>query len=85
MRNPTRSKRSEPHDPTVEEEAWPDEAKVAALMTMGFSYTEAFHMSPRDYRRYAGIHAAWSIPPDQRVGGVRKATQADIDRTFASF
>jgi len=54
-------------------------------MTMGFSYTEAFHMSPRDYRRYAGIHSAWSIPPDQRVGGVRSATQADIDRTFVSI
>ena len=85
IRNPTRSKDSKWHEPTVEEEAWPDEARIAALMTMGFSYTEAFHRSPRDYRRYAGIHASWSIPSDKREGGVRKATSADADAFFKTM
>ena len=83
--NPTRSSKSEPHQPTVEEEAWPDEAKIASLMAFGFTFTEAFHMSPRDYRRYASIQASWSIPKDQREGGVRMATQADVDKTFVNI
>ena len=54
-------------------------------MSFGFSYQDAYHMSPRDYRRYAGISAAYSIHPDDREGGVRIATQADVDRTFQNI
>ncbi len=70
--------------PPVEVETWPDEAKIASLMSNGFTYSEAIHMSPRDYRRYAGIFAAWSIPPEQREEGTRLATQADIDAEFGN-
>lgn len=54
-------------------------------MSFGFTYQEAYHTSPRDYRRYAGINAAFSIPPDEREGGVRMATQADVDRLFQTI
>lgn len=68
---------------TAEATTWPDEAMVALLMTSGFSYEEALHMSPRDYRRYAGIFSAWSIPAEEREDGAVAATQADIDAEFA--
>lgn len=55
------------------------------LMSFGFSYSDAFHMSPRDYRRYAGINAAFSIPAKERVDGVRRGTQADADAFFKTF
>lgn len=40
-------------------------------MNAGFSYSEAWDMSPRDATRYAAISAAWAIPPDERAGQVR--------------
>jgi len=49
------------------------------MMAHGFSYSDAWHMSYRDYRRYAGLAAAWSIPADEREGIVRRATAADGD------
>lgn len=51
-------------------------------MSFGFTYGESFHMSPRDYRRYAGIFAAWAISSDSREEGVRAASQADADAIF---
>lgn len=71
-------------EPTVESETWPDEATVLALMRAGFSYDDALHMPPRDYRRYSHILTSWSIPASERNGGVRVATQADIDAMFGS-
>jgi len=35
-------------------------------MAHGFTYAEAWHMSHRDYWRYTGLAAAWSIPTDER-------------------
>ena len=64
---------------------WREESRVVSLMSFGFSYQDAYHMSPRDYRRYAGINAAYSIPADEREGGARMATQADVDRTFVTM
>lgn len=55
-----------------------------ALMGAGFTYWDAYHMAPRDSRRYLGIHSAWSIPSDQREDGVRIASAEDIAREFAS-
>ena len=58
---------------------------MSSLMSFGFSYQDAYHMSPRDYRRYAGINAAYSIPADEREGGVRLGTKADADRMFVDM
>lgn len=55
-----------------------------ALMGAGFSYWDAYHMAPRDTRRFLGIHNAWSIPSDQREAGVRIASAADVAAEFAS-
>lgn len=55
-----------------------------ALIGAGFSYWDAYHMSPRDTRRYLGVYNAWSIPSDQRDGGVRIASASDIAAEFAS-
>jgi hypothetical protein len=41
-------------------------------MGAGFSYAEAWGMSPRDAKRYSAISAAWAIPPDERAGQVRR-------------
>lgn len=46
-------------------------------MAQGFTYDEAWHMSYRDYRRYAGLAAAWSIPRDMREGQVRRGGVED--------
>lgn len=54
-------------------------------MSFGFSYQDAYHMSLRDYRRYASINAAYSIPADQREGGVRRGTASDAERMFVSM
>ena len=77
LTNPTLDSRERAStDRTVEEIAWPEKAKVVALMGHGFGYDEARHMSIADYRRYMAIIHAWSIPADRRVG-VRMATAAD--------
>lgn len=47
-------------------------------MQAGFSYSESFHMAPRDARRYTAIQQAWSVG-DNAEEGTRKATQADVD------
>ena len=88
LSNPTRRKSrrgSSGNSAPVEAEVWPEESQVVTLMSFGFTYQEAYHTSPRDYRRYAGINAAFSIPPDEREGGVRLATQADVDRLFQTI
>lgn len=59
---------------TVEEISWPDEARVLSIMAHGFTYDEAWHMGWRDYHRYAGLAAAWSIPADERDGLVVRGT-----------
>lgn len=56
----------------MEEKTWPVEARILSLMGAGFSYDEAWRMSPRDATRYAAIGAAWAIPPNERVGQVRR-------------
>lgn len=88
LENPTRRKPSKSGggtpDPPVEVDAWEEEARMASLMQNGFTYSEAFHMSPRDYRRYSGIFAAWSIPASEREEGARAATNADIRAEFAT-
>lgn len=82
IRNPTKSKRKSNSSPTVEQEAWPEEAQIAQLMSFGFSYGEAFHMAPRDYRRYAGIFSSWSISADNREEGLRTASAEDVAAIF---
>lgn len=66
----------------MEQQAWPEEAQIAQLMSFGFTYSESFHMAPRDYRRYAGIFSAWAISSDTREDGTRKAEQADANAIF---
>lgn len=53
---------------------------MLSVMAHGFTYDEAWHMSFRDYHRYSGLAAAWSIPYDEREGTVFKPTAADVDR-----
>ena len=82
LANPTRRKRDkrdsdESREPTVEERTWPDEARVLSIMAHGFTYDESWHMSFRDYRRYAGLAAAWSIPRDQREEPVKRGGSED--------
>lgn len=82
LSNPTRRKRGQrdsdgPHEPTVEERAWPDEARILSIMAHGFTYGEAWHMSFRDYRRYSGLAAAWSIPRDRREEQVKRGGAED--------
>ncbi len=57
---------------------WPDETKILSLMRVGFTYSEAFHMSPRDARRYTAIQYASSISQKEREEGTRAATAADV-------
>ena len=47
-------------------------------MAHGFSYDDAYHMSKRDYRRYTGLAAAWSIPEGERTGVTRKGTREEV-------
>lgn len=86
LSSPTRRRRRKGRQPdgtpTAEAAAWPEEAMVASLMASGFSYQDALHISPRDYRRYTGIFSSWAIPPDDREAGAVAATQADIDAEF---
>ena len=86
MERPTRRRRrrgpnsdEDEHPPTVEERAWPDEARVLSVMAHGFTYAEAWHMSHRDYRRYAGLARAWSIPFDQRESVTFRPTARDAE------
>jgi hypothetical protein len=68
LKHPTRSAKARPSRArTVEERTWPEHARILSLMSQGFGYTEAWHMSPRDWRRYTAISAAASIPSDDRV------------------
>jgi hypothetical protein len=46
-------------------------------MAHGFTYDEAWHMGLRDYRRYAGLAAAWSIPYDRREREARRGGAED--------
>lgn len=74
LANPTRRrprKGSQPRAQTVEERTWPEESAILSVMAHGFSYAEAWHMSPRDYRRFSALASAWSIPEDERMGTVR--------------
>lgn len=50
-------------------------------MQIGFTYSEAFHMPPRDARRFTAIQQAWYVGDDAE-GGVRKATAADAAAIF---
>ena len=47
-------------------------------MAQGFTYQDAMHMSPADYRRFAAIAHAWQVPPERRARD-RMATIEDID------
>lgn len=84
LSKPTRRRRKPnesdvPRSRTVEERAWPDEARILSVMAHGFSYAEAWHMSWRDYRRYTALASAWSIPYDERDELVFQPTAADAD------
>lgn len=48
-------------------------------MGMGFTFAESWDMTLPEYRRYAAINHAWSIPTDRRDNMTVKATQADMD------
>ena len=82
MREPTRraQRKGRPsrHVPTIEEETWPDEARILSVMAHGFSYDEAWHMSLRDYNRYTGLAAAWSIPEEQRAARMVRGTASSL-------
>jgi hypothetical protein len=67
LSTPTMDRQQQEVPQTPEETAWRTKAQILALMHMGFTYSEAAHMSIADYRRYMAIERAWSIPPDRRV------------------
>lgn len=50
---------------------------MLSIMAHGFTYDEAWHMSLRDYWRYSGLAAAWSIPRDQREEPVKRGGAKD--------
>lgn len=75
MEHPTRSTGEGPTSRTDEERQWPLTAKVAALMAVGVTWTEAWGMSPLDTTRLLMVQAAWRIPPEERVTWA-KATDA---------
>ena len=81
LSHPTRPRSQETTEPTAEEESWPEEATMLSLMQCGFSYSESFHMSPRDARRFTGIQRAWNVGND-RQDGIRKATAEDAAAIF---
>ena len=81
LSSPTRPRRQKTSSPTAEEETWNEEAKILSLMQMGFSFTEAFHISPRDARRFTAIQQAWYVG-DNAEAGTRKATAADVAAFF---
>lgn len=78
LSNPTRPRKPKTREPTAEDETWPEEAKILSIMQCGFAYNEAFHMSPRDARRFTALQQAWYVG-DDRQEGVRTATAADVD------
>ena len=48
-------------------------------MAHGFTHEDAWHMSYRDYWRYAGLAAAWTIPRDQRETVTFVASDGDAE------
>ena len=54
---------------TVEADTWRSEAQILALMGCGFSFEDAWHLSPLDTRRFVAINGAWAIPPEDRISG----------------
>jgi len=48
-------------------------------MAHGFTYSDAWHMSYRDYRRYTRLAAAWSIPYDQRESVTFRASRENAE------
>jgi hypothetical protein len=78
LANPTRRKDSDGQcAQTIESITWPEEARVLSLMAHGFTYDEAWHMGWREWRRYAALAAAWSIPQDRRTGMVVRGTASN--------
>lgn len=72
-------------DPTTERIAWPEHAIVASLLSIGVSYTDAWHMSPLDSWRLLAIAQADCIPPDDRQGGEVMGTAADARAVLGNF
>lgn len=81
MRSPTRDSRetSDAYDPTDEERAWPERAKVLSLVQVGMTMADALSCSPVESDKYVAIHNARQVPPDHRVsGGTVMATRAQV-------
>ena len=76
LQNPTRSKKQETTKPTVESQAWPEQADILALVRGGIPYDEALAMSPLECDKTLAILSAWAIPSKERVGGVLTGTAA---------
>lgn len=68
--------------PTAERVAWPEHAIVASLLSIGVSYTDAWHMSPLDSLRLLAITSADRIPPTERIDGAVMGTEADARAIF---
>ncbi|MEY8436154.1 hypothetical protein AAK967_00180 [Atopobiaceae bacterium 24-176] len=66
----------------AESEAWPVHARLLGLVRCGFTYGDAWHMSPMDSSRFVSIYNALSIPAPEREGGVVMGGKSDADRIF---
>lgn len=82
LEKPTRDNDPSAAPPVIEQECWPDEARIVTLMGIGFTFSEAWDTTLPEYRRYASINHAWSIPAKRRDNMVREATQAEMDEEW---
>lgn len=66
----------------AEVDAWPVHSRILGLVRCGFSYGDAWHMSPIDSSRYVSIFNALSIPDEERESGVVMGGVSDADALF---
>lgn len=55
---------------------------MASLLSIGVSYTDAWHMSPLDSWRLSAITSADRIPSAERMDGAVMGTEADARVIF---
>lgn len=72
LRNPTGDDRTDGdggYEPSDEERAWPERAKVLSLVQLGMTMGDALSCTPLESDMYISIHNARRIPADHRIGG----------------
>lgn len=82
MRSPTTDDRETSdggYEPSDEERAWPERAKVLSLVQLGMTMADALSCSPVESDIYISIHNARRVPPGHRAsGGAVMATREQI-------